>query len=124
MGRIQDIELRSRISSLTAIYENLSRVQSYSYGTGRNWLMPLLFKRADLAQLTNAQPGVPGSSVRAYPPVPAGPERSHAALLSDQEFAGILVNLFWDHYDAIETLNHTKSELDNLIIELERVVSP
>lgn len=124
LGRIANIELRSRISSLTAIYERLSRIQSYSAGTGRNWLGPLLFKQADLAQLTNAQPGMPGSSTRAYPPIPVGPERNHAALLDNQEFKGILVNMLWDHYDAIEVLNSTKSELNDLIFDLEIVVSP
>lgn len=123
LGQIEDIALRSRISSLTTVYEDLAKVQSYSDATGRTQLMPILYKNADLAQLTNAQPRSPDGSGSAYPPIPAGPRTNHENLLNDQEFVGVLVNLFWDHYDAIEILKSSKSELDKLIVEIERHLS-
>jgi len=124
LAQIASTGLRARIASLSKIYQRLEEAEGHYAGTARNWLSPYLFKKTNLAQLTNAQPGPPGAREAAYPPMPVRAARNHQDLLGDQEFLNILVNLYWDHYDAIETLTQTKEQLAALSVEIGKSVSP
>jgi hypothetical protein len=124
LAQITSTGLRARIASLSKTYQRLEEAEGHYAGTARNWLSPYLYKKSDLAQITNAQPGPPGSKEAEYPPLPVGPARNHQNLLEDQEFINILVNLYWDHYDAMATLTQTKEQLAALNVEIGKSVSP
>lgn len=125
-GKLSLVELktlRSEIASLSTHYQYLDQIERQHYETFKFVLMPYLYENVVVAQLSNAQPSSPGIGESPQPSLPIGAPMNHQRLLEDQEFIGIVTNVYWDQNDAIGTLTDVRTVLQELVDEIGSAIA-
>lgn len=121
LSLINNPRISLQISRIANLLEEVEAVEREDERTSRSELIPLLYNSGSLPQLSNVatERGQPG--IGDWTPSPAVPDkggRDHRALLSDEEFRGIVVMKKWAQEDMLTTY----IRLDALFKELLEIL--
>lgn len=123
LSQVEQTNLRAQISSIATMYQELALAEQQSYQTFKELLMPYLIGRVDIVRASNAQRSNPRGGPPVYPIFPGGRTSDYESVLADLTFQGILVNMLWDQYDAIRSLERTTESLESLIQAIDEAVN-
>jgi len=123
LSQVEQTELRAQISSLSSMYQELALAEQQSFQTFKELLMPYLIGRVDIVRTSNAQRSNPRGGPPVYPEFPGGRPSDYAPVFADLAFQGILVNMLWDQYDVIRTLDRNTAFLESLIQAIDGAVN-
>jgi len=112
---IKQRELSSQIAALMTSYEEMLSIEGFRVSTYANEFTPYLADKVNSTRIINTTPVKPTESERRYPQMPEVPIETQVEIMADPLFHDILTKLYTDHYDAIFSLNKTKSALVSLI---------
>lgn len=119
LSLIENRELSSQIAALMTSYEEMLYIEGFRASTFVAEFGPYLSDKLNMTRLINDYPIKPTESERRYPPVPEMDFGTQVEILADPIFHAILITMYTDHYDAIFSLDETKSALVALISNLD-----
>jgi hypothetical protein len=118
---IQNEELRRLLTGWRSAVEQTARQEAEEFVHYSDVWMPLLRRRANVAQIGNAATKVPGSTepfVTEPVPVPLA-ERDHRPLLNDAEFLNAVVQKIWIEDIVLQQYRILEDRVEELVAVLD-----